>query len=567
MKTTFSEGRMTAKEAWLYCRELCGLAGIDAPTLRTFKWYLQHADVIKSEMLPDPFGGSLRVHAISSEAVAAFVKKLTEEGTSKLPSEKGPEPLTSPAPEPEPKHEATKQTTQEFDRRTALEYLHRRVGKGCELNSTTFGFYLAYDIIPSHFEKRERVVQQGDLDAFIELAPTGIYANHLSYETDFDSKQDLDMRDAYAYYADVDPAPIALNTFRSLVAAGIIRPIRTANDPKAPILGFKRQEIAVFLAVRQRMMEDTRDLPMTKGFLTRKVTETVTPKPEGQGVVERVMQEVIERAEFELEAAKPQPEPSPRQAETPKPAPITEEQQQVPGRWATVTTAYEHYCKQFELVDKQREPHSFSWFRAKVYEGKLFVSRFELDPQRSGAANKVYFVDLDSVDAYLVTVASNLEKTMAKPSKKQLLPVALAYPYYTARCSDPLSKSQFSRLVAEGVVPEAVQQDGRWMITPEGIDAFLVQYPSGRTRPNKHSPARKEKRAERHTPKTVEPPQPERPPTLEIVVPVREPESRIRVESKLGRISVSLRNYPSAADIETALRLLTEQGFDVEVVP
>jgi hypothetical protein len=264
-KTTFPDGRMATKEAWNYCTAICKKREVSAPTLRTFKWHLKHGNLIEADMVPNPFGGAGpdKVYAISCEAVVAFVEEL-EKRPGELdvvdqPAQKGVQRRkvkgTAP-PTPGPKKRASVDENRELTTKNAFAYLHRKIPVRSDLNITTFGFYLAYDVISSRLEKTERFVKVGDLDAFLELAPDGVYANHIDYlVAPSRGPGDLSLKDAYDYYREIDPVPISITSFRSVVAAGIIPAIRTANGPKAMVVGFRRQDINGFLATRQRLQE------------------------------------------------------------------------------------------------------------------------------------------------------------------------------------------------------------------------------------------------------------------------------------------------------------------------
>jgi hypothetical protein len=518
---------MTAKEAWVFCRALCEAEGIEAPTLRTFKWYLQHGAELASEMVPDPFGSSHgeKIHSIAAEEIEKFATRLREKGALEVvvaaAEPEASDRTTAASAEPTKTTPKKQASDRELDIRQALSYLHNRVGKGCELNHTTFGFYLAYDLIPSKFQGRLRVVRQGDLEAFIELAPSGVYANHLPYETEMDrARGDMVMTEAYAYYSDVDPNPVALNSFRSLVAVGIIRPIRTANDPKAPVLGFKKQEIDGFLAIRQRMLEATKDQPEASSA-------------EGRSVVAKVIEEVLERSKPQIEAAKaaraseerktvikvPQrkrPQEKPKSAPKGAPAEVAL-QTDTEDRWVPISAAYDHYVS---IVER---PFSFSWFRVRVYKSDVFASRVRLEDLSNNPTGKVYLVDLRSVDAYAATLktpkSERAEKTKPKPALKgKAWPVEKAYHKFRGVIPPGLSLLQFKRLVRDKLISSFVRGDVVHVHETSVANYFGQQPEVDRSKP-------------------------------------------------MGRVTLSIKNYPSATEMRKALRLLTEQGFNVEVIP
>ena len=352
----------------------------------------------------NPFGGadSDKVYAITVEAVCKFVEELSVRGDELRTMGESPKKETRPIPKP-PKPKPVR----ELDTKAALDLLRSQVGRGCELNLTTFGFYLAYDVIPSRFEGRQRMIRYDDLEAYLELVPDAVYANHTNYETE-KRPDDLGMRDAYAYYSDVDPNPITLNSFRSLVAAGIIRPVRTADNPKAPLLGFRRQEIAAFLALRQRILEKNAETPTTKSFLARKAAEKKQgDQKKRQSVVAQLMQDAIDRARPKIEAAErkmrakaerktPAPVPEPPVATEPEaPEPEAPKASKKKSKRVSVKNAYAYYRT------KCVSPFGATWFREKIAQGVAFDAISVAHNTVLNPNGKKYLVRLESIDEYL----------------------------------------------------------------------------------------------------------------------------------------------------------------------
>jgi hypothetical protein len=126
-------------------------------------------------------------------------------------------------------------------------------------------------------EGKRRYVMTDAIDVFLELFPTGVYANHQEYDVGMTLRSgQLSMAEAYSYYVSVDPEPITKGTFRSLVAAGIILAIREDSDPKAKTIGFKEKEILAFLALRHRLAHP---LVPAKTRATRKEPEPEIEEP------------------------------------------------------------------------------------------------------------------------------------------------------------------------------------------------------------------------------------------------------------------------------------------------
>lgn len=540
-RTSFPDGRMTSKEAWNYCRALCAARKIQAPTLRTFRWHLKHGNTIDAELVRNPFGGAGadRVHAITAEAVQKFVAELETRG-DELHKEQPPrakkgaasEPPSSPQPQapPRPAPQPVAQEVEELDAKEALEFVHQKVGRGCLLNQTTFGFYLAYDILSSQYKGRQRVVRRDDLDAFLELFPDGIYANHISYETEL-GEDDLSMRDAYSYYADVDPHPVTLNSFRSLVAAGIIRPIRTADSPKAPVLGFHRQEISAFLALRQRILEKNSETSATKAFLTRKTAEQ---EPGRKTIVSRVIEEALESAFQKVHGSSSAlRRPSPPAPSPPPPAAPPED----PGR-VPVQQAYDYYA------EKCPEPHTISWFRTQIRKGTFEAIE---NPARKCRGAK-YLVMLESVDAYLENVAKGPveeetpdEKGVSAEPAPEPLPAHLAVEqaYHRLRevLPEDLSMLKFKDLVEDGTL-ETVQRGGVKKVVVKSVqEHFGASQTQAAAEEASGSDADVEAAASED------------------------------VADDETRVTVSISDYSNAQELKAAITLLSQQGLKVDVRP
>lgn len=616
---TFSDGTLATKEAWNYCRALCQHREIKPPTLGTFKWHLQEGKHLQGRLACNPFGGSPKeIHSIRPESVAAFVDALAEGGekmhvVTERQRDGSVMRRRAPGAPEKPEKPEKPRPTRELTSRRALEYIQNKVGRRCELNSTTFGFYLAYDVIPSRWEGKQRMVDQEDLDAFLDLAPTGVQANHMQYEVASTlAPGQLSMKDAYAYYANVDPNPVTLNTFRSLVAAGILTAIRTANAPKAPVVGFEKGEVDAFLARRQRIMEKNREAPATKGFLTRKEREKTPVPPAVSSAIEDALDAAEQKTGVRLGG--PRQTPSPKPPEPPEKTKATKapkkQAAQPDGRWAPIKDAYAYY------LEKAPKPFTESWFRDKCYRTDLFGKRVLKDERPNNPTGKKYLIDLDTVDAYLAGERKPRPKPKPGSQKawpvekafhkfRELVPPGLsllqfkrlvnggliksvtrntvvhvrhdavreyfdglvdldtdkslqmggAYDYYCSRCTDPVAKAHFSRWVAGGEIEGAERNDdGLWTITMAAIDTFIDKFPTGRMRPNRNSRASvgvtSPKKGGRKLAQAVQ---------------------RARAETadltSAGKVSVSMASYSSPAAMKKAIDLLTSQGFEVDVKP
>ena len=626
-KTTFSDGRMATKEAWNFCQELCKARGTRAPTLRTFKHHLMNGELIPSIRVPNPFGGNGpdRVYAIEASAVESFVDELERQGDQlhvvvEVPSRSVARPPVQTCVGP-PKLAPPKITNKEFNTREAFHYVQTTVGRKCELNSTTFEFYLAYDLISSRWSDNQRFVRQDDLDAYLELAPDGVYANHIEYE--ISAKRgpgEMSMKDAYEYYRDIDPNPVTLNSFRSLVAAGILQAIRTTNDPTAPVVGFKKRDIDGFLATRQRILEKDKQAT-TKGILKTQEKEHIIVSPE----VTKLLDEAVAKAQVktQVQVAVPAPivpKPKKTKAEVEAPKKVKEaEGKKAPksekavapkkSRWVTTKKAYAYYA------ERAQRSYTDSWFRDKVYRGTLFRTRTEPDVRPNNPSGKKYMVDLDSVDEYL----AKDPKTQPKPQKSwptekayhkfnHLIPPGLsmlqfkrlvntgliksftrssvvhvrldaveayferlvefdtdkplqmgpAYDYYCSRCSDPVAKAHFSRWVTDGEIEGGEKnEDGRWSITVDAIDEFIEGYPSGRMRTNRNSRVVSESRDSKSSKGKA--------PSKTSTVPPAP--ASTPVSSSAGIISISMGDYKTPKEMKKALEMLMSQGFEVSVKP
>jgi hypothetical protein len=608
-KTVLPDGRLTTKEAWNLCVDLCKTREIKPPKLRIFKSCLKE-NRIDSIMVPNPFGGAgpRKVYAVEAAAVKAFVAQMEREGVLSVGSS-GPvirrrKTLTVENPQTPP----AAQEDRELNTRDAYNYVVSKASEGCVLNQTTFGFYLTYDLIPSRFEGRQRMVRVGDLDAYVELFPDGVYANH-NYSTD---RKDVEfsMREAYVHYASVDPTPVSMNTFRSLVTAGIIRAVRGADDPSAPILGFSRQEISGFLALRQRIMEKNADTPAIKSFVTRKRQRAF---PE----VAKLMQEAVEKARPQLEAAKKKDEEERRAKkavdleETAKPE-IVEPDAAPEVERVSLKEGYERY-KEF-LKEAGGSPYSFSWFRQRASDGDVFDVEKSDDVHPGSPFGKKYMVSVESIEAYVrdhhdeqrprvipvaVETAYHKYRDVVPPGisllqfkrmvkdglikssrrngttkvtrvaveeyfttrlKGRFLKARTAYDYYCSRATDPVSEAHFNRLLRQGEIDFAEKKGKSWVVESVGIDLFLERHPTGRVRENRKS---KVKRSSQETGRKW---------TAGRVARLawdEDPPKRAPVQTLPSetRVMVSIADYPEKDDLKRAIELLTSQGFDVEVKP
>lgn len=605
-KTTFPDGRMATKEAWNYCQAICEKLKIRAPTLRTFKWHLKHGNLIKATLVANPFGGGGpdKVYSITTEAVEAFVEEI----------QKNPNDLH--VVEQKPRKDIVRRTTKsaptskdsderELSQKEAFAYVHGKVRGRTTLNSTTFELYLIYDVIPSRLEREQRFVQVGDLDAFLELAPDGVLANHIDHPVAAKREKGvLSVKEAYEYYNSIDPTPISMNSFRSLVAAGIITVIRTASNPKAPMVGFRKQDINAFLAARQRLQENH----------TKKPAKHQEDKPSVSKVnVAKVMAEALEKAKPELDKAAAKAEKKAKEKareESSKKPPVEKPKtvEEKEPRFVPTKEAYAYY------QERALRPFTDSWFRDKVYRSDLFRTKVEKDVRSNNPSGKKYLVDLNSVDEYVALDP----KTKPRPQKawpvekayhkfEHLIPPGLsliqfkrlvnsglirsflrksvvhvrldavesyfqgleevsndadlqmgaAYDYYCSRCNDPVTKPHFSRWVASGDIPGGVKDDGMWTIKMSCIDDFLNEHPSGRLRTNKNSRVASESRTPR---KRKDKPTKQDAPETVAKTEAPSPDSG-------GSISISLSDYESPVEMKKALDMLTSQGFEVVVKP
>ena len=649
-RTTFSDGRMATTEAYLYYKERCRDRGMDFISKMMFKWHLKHGQYLQSELCPNPFGRyPARIYAISMEAILNFVEELAQrEDTLTLqrqgnvvrrttkdrvkgssPPTPPPEPESkppasetiSPPTEPEPQESMTETSDEAetvveappsappassppssndgtLDSSEAFEYLCKKAGHKQALNRTMFGFYLAYDLIDSVFEGRSRRVDPESLDAFVELFPSGLYKQHIDYVVrDKLEKGDLTMGEAYDYYATLDPNPVTRNSFRSLVAAGIVVAIRAENKPSSPTLGFTKEEIEYFAKLRKRIAENNANVPTTKGFKTklangtqrlrRKVTQSDTDsldsglqgtQAQGDALVATQAAAIKQRQEAEEGA-----EASPTERE-----------------WISIKEAYRYYA---ERVD---EPHGEKWFAGKCYKGDPFEAVCTKDVRPGNPTGKKYLVNLDSVDTYLEsnadTRATNLSFPLDKAyhkfrdimpaglsliqfkrlvrnsviksfirdgvarvrygdvgsyfqgreelDKAKRIPLSAGYDYYCSKASDPVSSAHFFRWVAEGFIAAGKKISGHWHITMEAIDDFLTDYPSGRKRSNKNS------RANQNDAEAAKSKPPE-----------SKAKSKAKDKGDGPYVTLSMNKFPTKEGLAAAVEALQTQGIRVEIEP
>jgi len=566
-KTTFPDGRMATKEAWNYCVEICKKRKAGAPTLQTFKWHLKHGNLIEAGRVPNPFGGAgpAKVYAITCEAVVAFVDELEkrpgELEAGDKPSKKGTKRRRAkgaapPTPAATPKRKTAVDQNRELKTKDAFAYLHRNIPVRSDLNTTTFGFYLAYDVISSRLEKTERFVKVGDLDAFLELAPDGVYANHINYlVAPSRGPSDLSLKDAYDYYREIDPVPISITSFRSVVAAGIISAIRTANNPKAMVVGFRRQDINGFLATRQRLQE--------MAEATRKEQKE---KEQRTTLVAAVMTEALAKANLGPPPPVPTvvdtreaPEPKKTvKAKTPKVVVKAKPKTKAKPKVVAKTKAVVKAVVKAAVEAKPKSKTQKSWPIEKAYYkfGHLIppgISMLQFKQLvntgiiRSITRASVVHIRFAAVEAYF--------EGLVEKDPETVLLMGPAYSYYCSQCEDPVQKARFSRWLTGGDIEGAVhdEEDDLWAITVGLLDEFLEKYPTGRMRPSKPK-----KKAKKEGLSKAAAPLPEVP---------EDKAGEAAPASSLGTVSVSLGDYPSGADMKIAIELLKSQGFDVQVKP
>ena len=631
-KTTFSDGRMATTEAYLYYKERCRDRGMDFISKMMFKWHLKHGQYLQSELAPNPFGRyPARIYAISMENVLDFVEELAQredsltlqrqgnvirrttkervknstvpppppEPKSKPPDPPASEPISPPtAPEPEAlmaetsNSEETPSNESLMDSAQAFEYLCKKAGRKQALNRTMFGFYLAYELIDSTFSGRARQVDKESIDAFLELCPSGLYKQHIDYVVKPKlGKDDMTMAEAYAYYNGLDPNPVTMNSFRSLVAAGIVVAIRAENNSSSTTLGFTKQEIEYFANLRKRIAEKNVDVPTTKGFKTKQ--ENGTQRPRRNAVPKPTPAPTVSpgaRADMEHMAAIIAEDVA---AELPK----------TDREWVSVKEAYHYYA---ERVD---QPHGEKWFAGKCYKNDPFEAVCKKDPRPSNPTGKKYLVNLDSVDTYLEsnadTRASNLSFPLDKAYHKfrDLMPAGLSliqfkrlvrnnvigsfiregvtrvrhgdvggyfqgqeeldkskliqlsdgYDYYCSKANDPVSRAHFFRWVAEGFIAAGKKIGDHWHITMTGVDDFLTEYPTGRKRSNKNSRANQSDTAASVSTPTPESKVPEPP--------------KNGVNSDGPYVTLSMSKFPTKEGLAVAIEQLQTQGFRVEIEP
>ena len=421
-KTTFADGTMATTEAYLYYKERCRDRGMDHISKLMFKWHLKHGQYLRASMAPNPFGKfPSKIYAISKEAVTEFVEELAQREDALSHHQKAtpkatPQPTKVKVPSPPaPKPLPTADSKELMNATEAYEYLCKKAThRGTSINRTLFGFYLAYELIDSVFVGRARQVEKSSVDAFLELCPTGLYKKHIDYVVKPALEEgDLTMAEAYAYYKTQDKAPVALNSFRALAAAGIIVAIREKNKTSSPTLGFTKAEVDFFVRMRARIAAKNADAPAHKSFKTK--------------TANREENEALDDFYSDAYEMFPKEEP-PKEVAV---APLSLEGQR---EWVSIRDAYHYYC---ERVD---QPLSEKWFAEKCYKSEPFESRCDVDKRRSNPSGKKYMVNLDSVDAFLQS------KPETKPSQKSY-PVDKAYHKFRASMPAGMTLIQFKRLI------------------------------------------------------------------------------------------------------------------------
>ena len=640
-KTTFNDGRMATTEAYLYYKERCRDRGMDYISKMMFKWHLKHGQYLKAELAPNPFGRyPARIYAISMEAVLNFVEELAQREdqltlqrqgnvlrrttkervqNSAVPEPKPPDSEPIPPPTAPESQETTTESDYEpeaplpvswepttpltpgangslMDSAQAFEYLCKKAGRKQVLNRTMFGFYLAYELIDSTFDGRARQVDRESIDAFLELCPTGLYKRHIDYvvKSKLDG-DDMTMADAYAYYATLDPNPITMNSFRALVAAGIVVAIRAENKSSSPTLGFTKTEIEYFANLRKRIAEKNADQPTTKAFKKKQENGTqrqprfADPTPEPPPSLEGEKADLAHMAKILEEADSVGPE-------------------KVEREWVSIKDAYRYYA---ERVD---QPHGEKWFAGKCYKNDPFEAVCHEDNRPGNPTGKKYLVNLDSVDTYLESNAATRVTNLSFPldkayhkfralmpaglsliqfkrlvrnnviksfiregvtrvrhgdigryfqgqedqgqeelDKSTKIPMTSGYDYYCSKATDPVSRAHFFRWVAEGRIAGGKKKGEFWYISMIDIDDFLVEFPAGRKRSNKNS------RANQNDVEAAKPTPP--------VSKAPKPTPKNGGNSDGPYVTLSMSKFPTKEGLAVAIEQLQAQGFRVEIEP
>lgn len=346
----------------------------------------------------------------------------------------------------------------------ALAFVRERIPDPEKMDRILFGMYLTYDVVDSTLVGRKRQIKRSSLEAYLDLFPTGIYANHIDYIVKAKlGENDLTFGEAYALYAGQEQEPISRGGFQSLARMGVIPSIRTENRPWAPILGFRTSDIQAFVKLRKR-----------------------------------------------LGKTGSQPQPSVKKGRL------------VDSEWLTLRAAYSYYEQHVE------EPKSWWWFRDSAVNRGLFetekvgntykVSSKSLSTWLESNAttvattsglsyptDKAYFKFQEVIPDHVSLISfQKLVKKGEIPSitregiprvqyehvaqyfgnqiqteKKVSLSLLEGYAYYSQRVRDPVSRSQFTRWLGNNTIVGA-KTNGQWTVTENEIDKFLEQHPSGR---------------------------------------------------------------------------------------
>jgi len=339
-RTTFSDGRLSLTEAHIYYESLCRRAGAVPVTRSVFRWYVKQGSYIRADLVPNVFGPyPPKIWAITKEAVQDFIVELAKRDLAqktssiRIPEElRGSHPHAlevtdldldvrgkqvrqptskaqqgvkvavlnpSPIAVPHPqeivkdvqrlttsvgvgvrKRTALPQEPEMWGREEALQYLQKCGTHAQDMTSTTLGLYFAYEVIDSVLTKHGRRTTKENLDTYLELFPTGVYAHHLSFDTrEVWGKDDLTVDQAYAYYRSKDPQPLTDISFRVLLNVGILLGIRKEDSPQSKLLGVTRTEVDRFVKERMRLAEAKKSHHNARAHKTLSSRRRVSPQP------------------------------------------------------------------------------------------------------------------------------------------------------------------------------------------------------------------------------------------------------------------------------------------------
>jgi hypothetical protein len=338
----------------------------------------------------------------------------------------------------------------------ALNLIHQRLPNST-LDRVTFGMYLTYDILDSVLVGNKRKIRLSALEAFLDLFPTGVYANHVDYIVKSKlGPDDLSPGEAYRYYASRESNPTTRGGFQSLAKMGIFPSIRVENKPYSAIMGFRKKDIDAFVSLRQRLGKSPS-------------SHSAPPESEWISFSEAYLyyqQHVTDPKSlwwFRQQARKGLFET--KQTGTTSKISRKSLLAYLESNASTVATA-----------TSLALPLEKAYFKFKdLIPDQVSLIGF----QKLVRSGSIASITRDGIQRVTREQVSHFFGQLIEAHKQTPLPLIKAYAYYCQNTTRPVSRSQFTRWLGNGTLLGS-KNGTQWEVTEEAIDSFLIAHLSKR---------------------------------------------------------------------------------------